>query len=511
MALPDVIVRLFTAATTVLRPINTGTAFYVAQTPRGWTKKPRACRSMVDVENFFGSRQVATYFWDWAETFFQEGGTELFLSRAVHSDAVAGKIILTDTNGTPKKVLNVEAGSQGEAEPGAWSGSAGLKLKVEIVNTTGPPETFVIKVFAGTTLLEESPSLESLAAAVGWANATSNYIKLSLGSQAGEATAKLPKTLASTELTESAASDGSAVTDADYKEALTRITKEYGPGQVAMETGNAGTTTRQVYLLEHAALNNRFALLDGADTPTVATLVAQAVALYGASVVVNGVTTKARRFGQLFAPWDVAPGLVPSTLRTVPPSARQAAACAQVDALGNPNRSAAGARGTASWIADLSQVAWTDQQRLELNNAGVTVSRRRFGNAIATWGLRTLADQTTDTEWSMAPNVRCVMAMTALVERAMEAYEFDQVDGFGTALGKIQGDLNEIASSFGRKGALYGKTPQEMWTVNAGEALNPPAALREGKVTVEIAFRSSPGAEQINVRLVKVPITQPVT
>lgn len=510
MPLPDVLVRLFTAVTTILRPVNTGVAFFVAQTPRGWTKKPRLCRSMADVLNYLGERVVSTTVWDWAETYFNEGGSELWISRAFHSDAVAGKLILTDGNGTPKKVLNVEAGSQGEAEPGLWSGSTGLKLKIEIVNTTGPPETFVIKVFSGTTLLEESPALASVAAAIGWANSSSNYVKLSAGSQSGEATAKLPKTLASTELTETAAAEGSAVTDSDYKEALARITKDYGPGQVAMETGNTGTTTRQAYLLEHAAERNRFALLDGADTATVATLTAQATALYAITATVNGVLTKARRFGQVFAPWDVIPGLIPNTSRTVPPSARAAAQYAKVDSLGNPNRAAAGARGTAIYTTDLSQTAWTDAQRLELNNAGITVSRRRFGNAIVTWGMRTLADQVEDADWSMAPNVRTIMAFTALVERAMETYEFAQVDGFGSVLGKMQGDLNEIAAGFYKKGALFGKTPKEAFIISAGESLNPPAALREGKVTVEAALRVSPSAEQVNVRIVKVPITQAV-
>lgn len=508
MPLPDVIVRLFSAVTAVLRPTSTAVAFYVAQTPRGWAKKPRLCRSLNDVVAFFGERQVATYFYDWADTFFNEGGTELFISRFLHADAVAGKLILTDGSGTPKKVLVVEAGSLGEAEPGAWSGSTGLKLKVEIVNVTGPPETFVIKVFSGTTLLEESPTLESLNAALGWANAQSSYIKLTLGSQANEAGAKLPKTLASAELSEVAASDGTAPTDADFKEGLERIGKEYGPGQVAGETGNAGVTTRQAYLLEHAAERNRYALLDGADTLTVATLKAQASALYAVTAIVNGVLTKCRRFGELLGPWEVIPGLVPNTSRTVPPSARKAAQYARVDALGNPNRAAAGARGTALYVTDLSQPAWSDQQRAELNTAGITVSRRRFGNAIATWGMRTLADQVSDPDWSMAPNVRTIMAFTAKAERAMEAYEFAQVDGFGSALGKMQGDLNAIAVELYKVGALYGRTPQDAWLISAGEALNPPSKLREGIVTVEAALKLSPAAEQINVRIVKVPITQ---
>lgn len=511
MPLPDILVRLFTAVTPTTRPTNTGVAFYACQTPRGWTKKPRLCRSLADVTAYFGERVTTTYVYDWADTFFNEGGTELWLTRAFHSDAAAGKLVLKDANGTPKAVLNVEAGSMGEPEPGAWSGSTGIKLKVEIVNTTGPPETFVIKVFAGTTLLEESPSLESINAAVGWANASSNYIVLTPGAESGASGAKLPTTLASSELTGTAASDGSAVTDADYKTALERITKDYGPGQVGVESGNSGTTTRQVYVLEHCAERNRFAVLDGADTSSTSTLKTQATSLYAASVTLTGgVVVKARRFGQLFGPWDVIPGLVANTTRTVPPSARAAAQYARIDALGNPNRSAMGARGTAQYVTDLSQAAWSDTQRSELNAAGITVSRRRFGSSIQTYGLRTLADQVNDPEWSEAPNVRTIMAFTALAEKAMEAFEGDQIDGFGSMTGKAVGALNDIAASFLKKGALYGKTPSEAYAVTASEALNPAQKLREGYFTVEAALKVSPAAEQINVRITKVPITQPV-
>lgn len=506
MPLPDVIVRTFTAVTSTTRPTNTGVFFYVAQTPRGWAKKPRLCRSVADVVSFFGERVVTTYVYDVADTFFNEGGTELWISRAYHSDAVAGKLVLKDSGTKP--VLNVEAGSLGEPEPGAWSGSGGVKLKVEVVSTTGPPETFVLKVFLGTTLVEESPALESINAAIGWANQQSAYVVLTAGAEANATGAKLPTTLATSELTGTAASDGSAVVDGDYKSGLERITKDYGPGQVGLEAGNAGTTTRQVYGLEHAAANNRFALLDGADTSSTSTLKTQATSLYAVTSVVNGITIKARRLGQLVGPWDVAPGLVPYTTRTVPPCARLAAEYALIDAAGNPNRSAMGARGQAKYVTDLSQPAWTDAQRAELNAAGITVSRRRFGSSIQTYGLRTLADQVNDPEWSEAPNVRTVMAITAQIEKAMDPLEGDQIDGFGSLSGAAEGRVNDICASYLKKGALYGKTPQEAYAVTAGEALNSAQKLREGYFTVEAALKVSPAAEQIGVRIVKVPITQ---
>jgi hypothetical protein len=102
------------------------------------------------------------------------------------------------------------------------------------------------------------------------------------------------------------------------------------------------------------------------------------------------------------------------------------------------------------------------------------------------------------------------MAFQALCERGLEAVEGDQIDGFGTLTGIAVGIVTDICASFLKKGALYGKSSQDAYAVTASEALNPAQKLREGYFTIEAALRISPAAEQINVRITKVPITQVV-
>jgi hypothetical protein len=486
--LPDVNTEVRTAPTPVSLPTETDTAFIGGVTQRGWAKKPRLCRSLTDFVSFFGARLVTDASYDWTDTFFNEGGAKLYVSRVFGVGATAAKLELLHT---AAKVLVCEAGSRGEPEPGlVWSEG----MTVEVTHPTA--STFKLVVTLGGVVVEESPSFSENASAVAWSNNVSNYLAITLGV---ESSAGIPDVLAAKALT--AGSAGAAVADADYEAGLARIEKGLGPGQVALP--GQTTETRQRMILVHCALNNRFGLLDAPNTLSVPTLTADAASLY--TVPNNG-----RRYGQLFAPWDVIPGLVGGTTRTVPPSARAAAQYAVVDGEGNPNVAAAGERGRANYVLDLSQPLWTDAQRLELNNAGVTVSRRRFGSAIMTWGFRTLADQSLEEQWSQAQNVRLVMAYVAEAEADLNGFEFDQIDGFGSLLGQIKGALKTRALAFFNVGALYGATPQEAFAINVGEALNPPKQLQEGKVVTESALRVSPGVEQIVARIVKVPITQPL-
>lgn len=480
MALPDVIVRVLSSPTPAERPTNTAQAFRTGQSQRGWEKKPRLCRSMSDFALYFGVRLSTSTLWDWAETFFAEGGTELWLKSAKHSDAVVAKLELKKSAAVS---LVVKAGSMGEVEPGTW----GNGLKVAVLAVTGG---YTLQVQFEGVVVEESPTCVTQSDAVAWATGNSNYIVVSLG-----AGTEAPEAAATAALTSGAA--GATVTDADHETAEATFSKELGPGQITIE----GTSESRLKIaMAHAVANNRFALLETADSGSSATLIAAAQALYTAP-------SSGRRYGQLAAPWDVIPGLVAGTTRTVPPTARLAAQYARVDALGNPNQAAAGKNGRAQYVIELSQPNFTEAERLALNNAGVTLSRRRFGNTIATWGLRNLADQVNDESWSQASNVRCLMAYIARAEAVLEEYEFDQIDGFGHLQGEVAGALTGIASEFLTSGALYGKTPEEAFAINVGEALNPPKAIEEGKLTTESALRVSKGAEQIIARIIKVPVS----
>lgn len=496
MAVADVFVKILSAATPRSFPTNTGTAFAVGVTTRGPEGKARLIRSLQEALAIYGERIAASpSLYDWFETFFSEGGGELYFSRVFGATAKPSTLTLKKS---AEATLVVEAAQLGVLDPGTWGNS--LFIVVEQPSGT----TFKLKVELETggvkSVVEESPVFTTQAEAVAWAKANSNYIKLTEGG------AGIPDALASKTMAGGTA--GSAVADADYPKALEAFLPELGPGQVCAPGQTIGA--RQLAVIAHAVANNRFALLDGTDTSTVVTLVSQAQALYLApGAPGQGVT--GRRFGQLLAPWEIIPGLTSTTTRTVPPSARAAAQYAKVDDLGNPNQGAAGKRGTAQFVTDLTQPGWTEAQRGELNGAGVTISRRRFGNTIQSWGVRTLADQVNDEAWSMAPNVRTIMYLAARCYLVGEEYEFDEIDGFGHAAAELAGDLSAECKALFDLGALYGKNVSEAFAVNVGPSINTPTTLAQGKLIAQVAVRVSPIAEAVIINLVKVPITQALT
>lgn len=488
MALPDVFVKILSAIAPRTLPTNTAVAFAVGPTTRGPEGAPRRVVSLAEAVQVFGERIAAVpSSYDWIETFFSEGGAELFVQRVFGATAKTASLKLKHT---AEEVLTVEAGQLGQADPGLWGNS----LFVAVEQPSGTTYKLKVELESGgvKSVVEETPVFTTLAECEAWSRAYSNYVKITVGAGTG-----IPDVLASKTL--SGGTAGTAVADSDYSLALAKLNPELGPGQVSAMGRN--TTAVQLALLEHAQQNNRFALLDGTDTPTVATLIAQAVAVYGAP-------NTARRSGQLLAPWEIIPGLTSSTTRTVAPSARAAAQYAKVDALGNPNQGAAGRRGTAGFVQELTQPNWTATQREELNNAGVTISRRRFGAAIETWGVRSLADQVNDVGWSFAPNVRTMMAFDAKATAIGEDFEFDSVDGFGHVLAQFKGELVAAAMELFVEGALYGGNPSEAFSVNVDGTVNTPKTLSEGKLISQVALRVSPIAEATFVYVLKVPITQ---
>lgn len=486
--LPDVIVSVASAAPKSTNPTDTGQAFAAGVTQRGRTDAPQALYSLQDFITYFGARLASSVLYDWVDTFFGEGGTVLSVSRVFGAGAATATLNLMDSGAGVSLV--VKAGQNGQQDPGIWANGATGGLTVAVVALGSG---FQIQVFLNAVLVESSPQCATQADAINWSQ-KSKYVLITLG-----ATALVPAPVAATNL--ASGTDGSATVDADWQTALDRIPGMLGPGQVSApgRTSSAG----QLQVLAHAQAKNRFALLDGTDTATDATLETQAAALYGAPNL-------GRRYGKLFAPWDVIPGLSQNATRTVPPSARAAAQYSRSDALGNPNQDAAGRYGRAQYVIDLSQPNWTDTQREALNNAGVTVSRRKFGGRIVTYGLRTLADQLSDADWSFAGNVRCIMAYVAQAKVIGDEHWGDNIDGQGRELGAFKGDLTAPALDLHTAGALWGNSPAEAFSIDVGPGTNPPDQIALGIMKANVKLRPSGAAEQIKIQIIRTPLTQSV-
>ena len=250
---------------------------------------------------------------------------------------------------------------------------------------------------------------------------------------------------------------GASPVAADYEDALALFSKTLGPGQVSVP-GSVDPVV-QAALLQHAADTNRVALLDCDVDSTSAQCIALADALR-----VNG------RFGAIFGPWAVYPGVAAGTDRQIPYSAIEAGIIARNDANGNANLAAAGVQGQSNLATGLTTV-FTDQEYADMNDAGFNAARVVYG-VVETYGYRSLADQesTDGPNWVSFGWSRLNMEIGAQAESIGERYVFKQIDGRGLTIGQFGSELRAMLQTFYLEGALYGATPEDAFDCDVGAA-----------------------------------------
>lgn len=459
-------------------PADTSTWFVAGVTERG-PQAAVAINSMAAFLSVLGARLATSVLYDAAETFFREGGARMLVSRVLGPAAAVGTKNLLD--GASAVALTVNANSKG-----AW----GNNLKVAVVaGTVGG--TFQLQIQYNNVLVEQSGDLVDTAAAVAWGTGSS-YVTVIQGASVLD-----PAVLAAASLT-GGADDTVSITDTHWATALAQFARDLGPGMVSMP----GRTTDQAHLdtLAHAALNNRVAVMDAPDSAVVATLTGSAVAARAGG---NG------KYGSLFAPWAVVPGIATGTTRTVPYSAVVAGIVGRNEGQFSANDPAAGEKGISRYAIGLSQADQTDANRDTLNTAGVNMARILQGS-VKTYGWRSLADPAVEPQWLNFGNARLFTAISADAQQVGDSFVFDQIDGQGLTISQYGGELAAMLLSYFNQGALYGTTPDEAFSVDVGAQVNTPNTIAAGELHAVLAVRMSPMAEFVIIEVVKVAITQEV-
>lgn len=481
MARPGTVITLRDTSPPRSVPTDTGVWFVAGISERG-PVVPTAVLSMTDFERVFGARITSSQtLYDALDTFFHEGGRRAYVSRVTGPAPILATKTLLD--GSAGNALIVKANGYG-----AW----GNNLSVEVQAGSGGG-LYVLVIRYNGVIVETTPDLIDVAAAVSW-SATSSYVTITLGGGALD-----PAVIAAQSLT-TGTDDNVNATDATWKAALDKFTNDYGPGQVSYP----GRTSAQGHadVLAHVLAQTRIALLDAVDTATKATL---------KTAVTTDRTANAEgcKFAATFAPWALVPGITPGTTRTVPYSAVQAGIIARNDSLINPNQPSAGENGQSNYAIGLSQVAWSDADRQELNDAGVNVARVMLGG-VRTYGYRTMVDPITKALWIGLGGSRTVAAIVARSQAILEAYVFSQIDGQGKLFARVAGDLIGVCQEFYTAGALYGSVPDEAFNVVVDGTNNTPATIAAQELHASLALRTSPAAELVQLDIVKVPVTVPV-
>lgn len=466
-------------------PTDTSTFFCAGITEKGSHTAAVKVTSMAQFESLFGERVSQGAVWDAMDTFFREGGSQAYIGRVVGPTPVYASAKIFDQSGSvdPGDVALVATATS----VGTWAN----ELNVVVDYDSGAFTLTVTHETDGT--LETSPSLADRDEAIAWA-ADSDYISLALGASNED-----PRD--GTYSLASGTDDYASATDATWEAALNLFTADLGPGQVAAP----GRTTTQGHtdIMEHAENFNRIALLDGADTATVATHTAEAATL-------RALGTEART-AMYLAPWLEVPGVLPGTTRTVAPSGTVAGIMARNDQAGKgQNEPSANELGQSRFASDVSQVNWTDDERNTLNDAGVNVIRNMF-EGVRLYGYRTLVDPLgADADYLNAANMRLLMAIKAQADLIAERYVLRQIDGRGILIAQFGGDLRGMLLPYYSAGSLYGSTPDEAFVVDVGPAVNTEETIADGELHAVVGVRMAPFAELVVIDIVKVPVSEAI-
>lgn len=476
---PGHVVTIGERAASPIAAASTSNGFLVGVCERGSVTEPIKTISLADAVDRIGDRVAASpHLYDAIDCAFREGASVVYVGRAVGAEADTAEATAEDGEGKDTLLFTAKS-------PGAWGN--GLKLKLTLA---GGNVTIVVE--EDGAVVESSPALGTNPEIVEWAKGSA-YIDAKDISAENESAGD-----AKTQTLEMAGGkdDVAGVSTTQIEAALDTFTRDLGPGQVAAP----GFTTEAIHkaLLTHAGETNRRALLDDPAESTAAELVSHATVLRGATA----------KFGCLLGSWAIVPGVSIGTSRKVPYSGIQMGLIARSEAEGNnPNRAAAGPRGTSRYATGLV-TTFTDAEREDLQEAGVIPAILVRG-VVTTFGNVTLVNQTTEPNWQSFSASRLVMAVAAAAGEVLESYDFEQIDGRGYIFKQLQGDLSGAACMpFYLDNALYGQTPEDAFFVNTGPDVNTPTSIAAEEVKAQIGIRVSPSATFLEVEVVKVPTTE---
>lgn len=477
MSLPGTTVTLVDTPPPRSAPTDTSVWFIAGFTEKG-PVTPVLIRSLAEHDRYLGQRVSYGVVRDSLEAFFREGGGKAYVSRVVGPTPVLATVNLLDAGAAVSLVAKAKS-------YGTWGNSLSVA-----VQAGGAGGTFKISVLLNAVEVENSGDLATTADAVAW-GANSTYVDLLQGASTND-----PAVAAAAALT-GGTDDHATAGETQWNAALDRFGRDLGPGQVSMP--GRTTDTAHTNLLAHAALHNRFALLDFIDTATAATLLTDATDARSANA----------RWGAPFVPWAIVPGLTPGTTRTVPYSAIEAGLIARNDSRGlNANVPAAGINGESAFAIGLTQT-YTDADRESLNDAGVNVALVKYGG-VRTYGYRTLANPTTETNYILASNMRLVMAITAEADVIAENYLFQVIDGAGHLLSDFKGDLVGMLKPYFDAGALFGARAEDAFFVDVGPQVNTPETIEALELHAVLSLKMSPYGEKVEIEIVKRAVTDSV-
>lgn len=471
--------------------ISTGTGFPIGLTDSG-PFTPTLVKSLAGYISIFGERTAtSSVMYDDIQAAFNLGMAQVYVTRAGKESSAAAASKELATAGAAKTLI-VKA---------KYTGTLGNKLKIEgsateliVQNEAGE----VLEAFKGTKASE-------------FLSLASSYITVTEGSEYSTGKGEALKAVAAAALT-GGTNPATEISEALAKEALERILKTYGPGQVWMPATEKEPVKKGIHVLmgEHCQTtkNNRFAICDLADSASPATLIT-AKESYPANIA---------GYMIFHSSSCIVPGITANTTRKIPGSGVIAALCAQAAATGNDNQApvgigwappAYGPGGIANYVTGFTNT-FTLAQMAELSEAGINSWYVTPSGIPCLYGFVTALPYSTDKIYWQASASRERMHLVWQSEEILEQFFGRTIDGRGILLSKLQGELQGVITEHWNETALFGESAATAGVANVQPPINTPATEQAGELNAELKVRISPFVNSLSEIIVATPITESV-
>lgn len=464
--------------------VATATLFMVGQTQRGPALDPKLVTSLAQFETIFGSYLSYGAVHQQVQTFFEEGGAQVYVSRVVGASATAGTLAVAGTGGT---AINLTAVGEG-----AWSAN----MQAEVVSLGSG---FNVKVYLDSALVYTTGEVATVAAAVAKINASSiaaNYVTATAG--AG--------TLAVFALTSFSAGDDDSATvnDAAYSDGLDAFSSELGTGAVAIPNDGNFSSISDIHnaLITHAAANNRIALIAFDENATAASAASDAGTLSGGSNA---------EYVAAFWPW-VKMTATDGTAMTLSPEGFVAAKRAYTHNTIGPWAAYAGFLSESRFITGLTAaVSDTTGDTLDENRVNAL---RVINGRVRVYGARSLSSD--EDNFRFITSREMLNYVTHEAKRVLEDLVFSPIDGRSSLFSNVGSRLINMLEPIRIAGGLFeafdaaGARIDYGYSVQVDETINPVTQLANGLVKARVGIRVSSTSDQVQVDVTKSNLTASV-
>lgn len=454
----------------------TSTLFVAGQTEKGPQGGALLVSSLADYILLYGNSISTAYTYETVETFFQEGGTRCFISRAIPDGAVSASSSLVDS--ATLEALKLLASGEG-----TW---ANTQLTASVVNST---TSFKVKVKSNTVIVYSSPAFTTVAQAVSEIN-SSAQARIYVSAVPG-ASALLPATV--TDKVFAGGADGDVTMDAgDVVEAIAVFGSVTGPGAVCAP----GMYDDTVYdaLIAHAKSMNRVALLGFGQNETSSGAIAKADE-YQETAGADGAAW--------FYPWVKIPRGEISI--SVPCEGYVAGKRAKQHNQVGSWAAYAGIKTQAQFVSGVEYAIGSAAGNLL--DAGNVNPIRLIAGGVRIYGARSASSDNANYRYINARETLNYIVTQA--ELKLESLVFSVIDGRQSLFGEVQAVLVSLLDPLSTSGGLFsaydlnGKFIDPGYKVNVSDAINPLSQLATGVVKAKVSCRVSSIGDTIEVEITK--------